>query len=334
MQLTAFVDRLDHVCCRYRLAAFRPFWESANHSLELRPLPRRLWPRLAALRLAGDTVVVQRRLLSRGELWLLRRRDVSTIFDFDDAVWLRDSFSPKGIHSRRRLRRFAAMIQATDAVVAGNDFLAERARQFTDPRRVHVIPTCVEPAAYPLAAHRAGRHVRLVWIGSSSTLTGLRHFAPTLEEIGARIPGASLKLICDRFAEFRHLPTRPCVWSEHTQELELAAADVGIAWMPDDDWSRGKCGLKLLQYMAAGLPVVANPVGVHRELIRRGENGFLADTAAEWCEAVRTLAGDPELRRKMGAAGRQRVEREFSVAAGARRWERVFAGMTSERVAA
>src|SRR5439155_14922425 len=96
--------------------------------------------------------------------------------------------------------------------------------------------------------------------------------------------------------------------------------DVGISWAPDDGWSRGKCGLKVLQYMAAGLPVVANFVGVYAEMVRPGETGFLADTADEWVEAVARLAADAALRRRLGAAGRRRLEADYSVAAGAERW--------------
>ena len=107
----------------------------------------------------------------------------------------------------------------------------------------------------------------------------------------------------------------------------MAAADVGISWVPDDLWSRGKCGLKVLQYMAAGLPVVANPVGVQADLVRHGETGFLARTPAEWVEALRRLGADPELRCRLGAAGRRRVEAEFSVEAGAARWLTLLHGL-------
>ena len=129
-----------------------------------------------------------------------------------------------------------------------------------------------------------------------------------------------MKLIANRFPKFGRLPVEPRPWAEDTEAEEIASADIGISWIPDDDWSRGKCGLKVLQYMAAGLPVVANPVGLHATLIRHGETGFLARTAEEWVSAIRRLSDDPDLRRKMGTAGRWQVESEYSVEAGARRW--------------
>jgi glycosyltransferase involved in cell wall biosynthesis len=337
VHLTALVESAEHVCCRYRVTAFRPFLERAGHALELCPWPSSWWGRL---RLPGrlrhaDAVLVQRRLLPGWQLGLLRRAARGLLFDFDDAVFLRDSYSPRGLHSRSRLRRFAGMVRAADAVVAGNDFLRAAAVPWTDAGRVHVVPTCIDPDRYPLAEHtRTGEGVRLVWIGSSSTLRGLEAVRPLLEEVGRRCPGVRLKLVCDRFLELRHLPVDARPWSEAGEAAELASADVGISWVPDDPWSRGKCGLKALQYMAAGLPVVANPVGVQADLVRHGVTGFLADTAAGWAEAVALLARDPGLRRRLGAAGRRVVEGEYSVGAGAARWLALLAGLGGERAAA
>jgi glycosyltransferase involved in cell wall biosynthesis len=339
VHLTALVEDPDHVCCRYRVAAFRPWLERAGYRLEVRPRPRHWWHwlRLGRELRHADAVLLQRRLPQRWQLCLLRRAARRLLFDFDDAVFLRDSYSPRGVHSAARRRRFAAAVRAADAVIAGNRFLAEQARRFTAAARVHVIPTCVDPWAYPVAEHPDGANaatggaVRLVWVGSSSTLRGLEAIRPLLEALGKGIPGLGLKLICDRFFPLEHLPVLPCPWSESTEGAELAAADIGISWVPDDPWSRGKCGLKVLQYMAAGLPVVANPVGIHADLVRHGESGFLAETPAEWAEAVLELAHNPPLRRRLGEAGRLRVEREYSVAAGAGRWAVLLQGLQARQ---
>ena len=210
-------------------------------------------------------------------------------------------------------------------MVAGNAYLAEVGRRWANPDAVRVIPTCVNPAIYPRAGHgRRGQGVQLVWIGSSSTLKGLQVIAPLLESVGMNCPGVYLKLICDRFFHLGHLPVIERAWSEASEAAELADADIGIAWVPDDPWSRGKCGLKVLQYMAAGLPVIANPVGVQADMVRHGETGYLAETPEEWCEAVRRLAADPDLRRRLGRAGRRRLEADFSVDAGAALWLRLL----------
>jgi glycosyltransferase involved in cell wall biosynthesis len=335
MHWIGLVDHPQHVCCRYRLAAFRPFWEQAGHTLELQALPRRWWARLALFKqLRGANVILQRRLLADWQLLLLRRAARRLLFDFDDAVFLRDSYSSKGLPAWRRQRRFAAVVRCADLVIAGNAFLAEQAVRWTTERRVDIIPTCVDPCRYPLAQpRRSGAGVELIWVGSASTLKGLQTIAPLLEEIGQNVPGVCLKLLCDRILHLRHLPVRPVPWSEAREAEEIAAADIGISWVPDDWWSRGKCGLKVLQYMAAGLPVIANPVGVHGAMVRHGETGFLAQTPAEWIEAVRRLSDDPELRRKMGRAGRRLVETRYSVAVGAACW-RTLLDRLSESLAA
>jgi glycosyltransferase involved in cell wall biosynthesis len=323
VHLTALVESVGHVCCRYRLEAFRPHLERAGHRLEVRPFPRSWWTWLQIKHALGatDAVLMQRRLLSAWKYALLRRAAPRLLFDFDDAVYLRDSFAHRGLHSRRRLKRFARTIAYADVVIAGNAFLQDEAAQWNNRQRIHVIPTCVDPERYPLAGHqRAGDGVELVWIGSSSTLKGLKAIRPMLEHLGQSWPGLRLKLICDRFLTLNHLPVVPCPWSEATEAEELARADVGLSWVPKDAWSRGKCGLKVLQYMAAGLPVIANPVGVQAEMVGHGETGYLASTPDEWSVAVGRLMYDPSLRRRMGEAGRRRVEQDFSVAAGAARW--------------
>jgi glycosyltransferase involved in cell wall biosynthesis len=266
---------------------------------------------------------------------LLRRRARRLIFDFDDAVFLRDSYAAGGTNCPRRFRRFAATVRAADAVVAGSAWLADRVRAAGATGAIRVIPSCIEPTTYPRARHIATSDgVRLVWVGSSSTLQGLERIGPLLDEVAAAVPGVHLKLIGDRFPNLGRMPVEPCPWSGVTEAAEIAAADVGISWVPDDDWSRGKCGLKVLQYMAAGLPVVANPVGVHADLVQHGETGFLATTPAEWVDAVRRLAHDPDLRRRMGVLGRWRVEREFSVAAGGRLWRELLGSLSTARRAA
>jgi glycosyltransferase involved in cell wall biosynthesis len=335
LYVVAHVESPNHVCCRYRLTALSPFLARGGLTLELRSLTTPWWQRLLTSAPAqGDACVLQRRLPSAFEFQRLRRACPTMIFDFDDAVWLRDSYSPKGLQSHRRLRRFRRVLSQSDRVVAGNRFLAGMAAKFTDATRVHVIPTCLDPWKYALAAHANNGPIELVWIGSSSTLQGLKRIVSTLEGIGLAIPRARLKLVCDSGFSLDVLPVEQRPWSEATEARELALADVGIAWMPDDDWSRGKCGLKILQYMAAGLPVIANPVGVHLEMIEHGVNGFLVETAEEWVEAVRTLARHRGLRQEMGLAGRRLVERKFDVALAGQKWLDLFDGMQPARLAA
>ncbi len=334
MYVIGLVEHPTHVCCRYRLAAYKPYLAEQGHRLELRTIPRGFFARLGlwwSLRDA-DAVILQRRLLAGFHLTMLRRNARKLIFDFDDAVYRRDSYSSKKDESTTRLRRFTATLHAADEIVAGNEYLQQEAARFVSPARVYHIPTCVQPGDYPLARHtRTGRDAQLVWIGSTSTMQGLERQRPLFDTIAKYVPGVRLKVICDVFPRFKQMALIPTPWSQETEAQDLAEADIGISWTPPDRWSLGKCGLKVLQYMAAGLPVIANPVGVQAVLVRHGETGFLAQTPGEWVQAVRALAENPELRRKMSRSGRQLVEREYSVERAARAWLQILEGLSPVR---
>ncbi|CAN5184133.1 glycosyltransferase family 4 protein [soil metagenome] len=329
MQLTALVEQVEHVCCRYRLTAFQPALAAAGISLNLIALPKSLLARLRLYREMAnvDGVVLQRTLLSRFELSFLRSHAKQLLFDFDDAIWLRDSYAANS-KSHKRERRFRQTLRVADRVFAGNDFLAATAKRYN--ANVTVVPTCVGFPEREVSPPRvevshggltppAQQKTTLVWVGSSSTLQSLERIRPILQTLGQRVPGLKLKLICDRFATFDPLPVENVTWHSETETDKIASSDIGIAWMPDDDWSRGKCGLKVLQYMAAGLPVIANAVGVHSQMIRHGETGFLAETVEDWTRAV-TILKDNNLRQRLGDAGHKAVERDYSVSVGARRW--------------
>jgi glycosyltransferase involved in cell wall biosynthesis len=318
MKLLALVEESEHVCCRYRIRAFGPALAAAGWCLTCEGLDRGAFVRSIQLQRARgfDAVILQRKLLPSWQLNALRRASRHLVFDFDDAVLFRDSYSHRSLHSRWRSRRFIQTVGTVDTIVAGNDFLADEAlRAGASVERVHVIPTCVDPIRYPIARQDGG--VELVWIGSASTLQGLEQSRPIWQKVAEAVPGLKLRVICDRFPQSFPLPIVPVTWSQQTEAEELAAGQIGVSWIPDDLWSRGKCGLKVLQYQAAGLPVVANPVGTHREMIQVGETGFLATTALEWALAVSKLASDMGLRQRMGLRAREQVESNYSISAWA-----------------
>ncbi len=330
MKALALVEARNHVCCRYRVRAFEGALADSGWSLTIEAMAAGLLHRLVQFRRAArfDSVLLQRKLLPGWQLAELRRRVDHLIFDFDDAVLYRDSYDPRGPHNRRRAERFKRTVRAADDVIAGNDFLADCAlKAGARPDRVRVIPTCIAAdRARPAAARPAPAGLELVWIGSASTMAGLARRRPLWERVGREVPGVRLRMVCDQFLRFDSLPVVDVPWSEPAEAADVAAADVGISWVPDDLWSRGKCGLKVLQYQAAGLPVVANPVGVHPEMIRHGVDGFLASSADEWVDAVRRLAADPDLRRRMGRAARASLEANYSVEAWAPAFVAAVAG--------
>jgi len=314
--LIALIEGVDHVCYRYRLKAFLP--ELERHSIEVEPQPivRGVLSRtrqLLRLRHADGTFV-QRKLFSLPELLVLRAMTRRLIYDFDDAVFQRDSFAGKPPESYQRRGRFRATVKQADLVLGGNDYLCQQARRCAPAAKIVRIPTCVDPRLYSEAEHRrVGAKVELVWIGSRSTMASLMELGDHLRKAAAMIGSLTLKVVCDTLPEIPGIEVRACPWASETEAAELASADIGIAWLPADLWSLGKCGLKVLQYMAAALPVVANPVGVHGEMVRPGETGFLAETPEQWAEAIARLATDPACRRQMGTAARRKVQAEYSV---------------------
>jgi glycosyltransferase involved in cell wall biosynthesis len=331
MRITALVKSQDHVCCRYRLAAFRPFLEAQGHEIDLHPWSGRwlLTQMLPSFLSGTDLLIVQRKLFPAWQLNLIRRRVRWLIYDFDDSIFLHSSFNTRGHDCPRRSHRFKQIVDAADVVVAGNSFLRAQASVYTEPKKVIRVPTCVDVGRYRLARHAGGRPVKLAWIGSSSTLRSLERIREMLEHLGRRHSGLQLRIICDRSLQLERLRVDFRPWSEAGETTELAGADIGISWLPDDLWSEGKCGLKVLQYMAAGLPVIANPVGLQKDLVRHGETGFLAETPEEWDDAVALLARDPGLRRQMGQAGRHLVETEYDVTQGAAAWQRILQSLTA-----
>ena len=318
MKILALIESADHVCYRYRLNAIA--WDLAQEGLLLEAMPIQKGIRRLSTLLAGnraDIVILQRKLLLGWQLAILRRNAKCLVYDIDDALFRRDTFTQKKQQSPCRLSRFRGIVRASDAVLAGNDYLTQFASVYTDPSRVHFVPTCVEPTWYPLASHRrTDSWVRLAWIGQQCMLPSLKAMEKHLTAIRRRLPDVSLRVISNALPPITGLRMELRPWSSATETKELADSDIGISWLCDDLWGQGKCGLKVLQYMAAGLPVVANSVGVHRKMIVHGESGFLADTPEEWAEAVFRLAENPSLRQRMGAAARQSVEANYNV----RRW--------------
>jgi glycosyltransferase involved in cell wall biosynthesis len=337
MKALALVEAPDHVCCRYRIQAFERALAASGVALAIESLAPGPVGRLIQFRRCRsfDTVVLQRKLLPIWQLNALRRRARHLVFDFDDAVLYRDSYDVRGPHCRRRAARFGYVVRLADTVIAGNDFLADCAlRAGARPDQIRVIPTCIATERYQPSAHtRTAPDLDLVWIGSASTAQGLERQRAVWERLGREFPGLRLRVISDRFPRFDPLRVVDVAWSGATEAAEIAAADVGITWVPDDLWSRGKCGLKVLQYQAAGLPVVANPVGVHAEMIQPGTTGFLVETADEWANAIGNLMADAGLRRRMGAKARAAVEAGYSVAAWSSTFVAALAGSRSVRVA-
>jgi glycosyltransferase involved in cell wall biosynthesis len=303
---------------RLRVDALRPMLAQRGFDLDVQIRPRSWLARRTLLKSADryHAVLLQRKLLDPTDARLLRRHARRILYDLDDAVMYHANRVGR-LSQWRTNRRFEATARILDHVVAGNEYLAAMFRE--RGRDVTVLPTTVDPAHYLVKEHAAVDPVTLVWIGSNSTLPYLGEHLPALRQSGAK-----LVTIAGNPLENAGLPVEHIRWSAETEAASLVRGDIGIAPTPCDRWTLGKCGFKIIQYMAAGLPVVASPVGANAEIVRPGGTGFLAETPQEWVDAIRRLAGDVELRRRMGRAGRERVEREYSLTRGADVWARLL----------
>jgi glycosyltransferase involved in cell wall biosynthesis len=314
MDVVALVPGREHVCTRYRIAQYDRYLRAVGLRLVLETLAPTFMGRLAQAcrRRRGQITLLVRKLLPTWQLQLLRRSSDALVYDFDDAVYRRSSFHRNGPNSFTRMLRFAATVASADLIFAGNESLAAEAARRGGKSRVQVMPTCIDASKYFVREHAESDLTRLVWIGSSSTVQYLKRSSRVLEAIGRAAPGAILRVVCDRFPRFRHLPVEPAPWSLEAEANYLAGSDIGVSVLPNDGWSQGKCGLKVLQYMAAGLPVLASPVGVNADMVPPGA-GFLPRTVEEWVGRVRELSSSAGLRRDMGGFARSVAERDYHI---------------------
>ena len=323
-RVLVLANNLKQASYRVRVEALLPLLRERGVEPTVGLRSRNVFDNLRLYRSARefDAVLLQRKLLDPWEARLLRRHAKRIVYDIDDAVMYHNR--PVSWLSRwRTSRRFLATARVLDHVVAGNEYLADIFRQ--EGRSVTVLPTVVDPARYIVKHHAPTATPRLVWIGSRSTLPYLRQSLPALAIAAKRVPGLSLITIADETLTDAPVPIEHRPWSADSEAESLAAGDIGIAPTPTDRWTLGKCGFKIVQYMAAGLPVIASPVGANAELVREGETGFLPTTDHAWAEAIERLAASPELRKTMGHSGRERVERELSLARVADEWVKLLA---------
>lgn len=326
---------------RYRIEQYRPALASQGIELVTLPLFGRTWfailgcrpallrallkapyslarliVRVAQARSAAlgdaDLVLVEQQLFPylpsvlEELLWPARK---PTILEFDDALWLTPGHASK----------LARLCARASLVIAGNAHLADFAR--ATARRVVVIPTTVDVERYRRERRPPDGTLRVGWIGLRYNLPYLLPLAEPLRRLAACGVDCELRVISSGLPGPRsawkgvRLVHRP--WSEATEVDEIAACDVGVMPLPDTPWSAGKCGLKLLQFMAAGRPVVASPVGVNPQIVQPGENGLLAADAAQWEAALHRLHAEAGLAARLGQAGRATVEERYSLTSGA-----------------
>jgi glycosyltransferase involved in cell wall biosynthesis len=308
---------LDQPSFRHRMRTLIGTLEAAGWQVRAERFPSRryglrTWERRLLLRQA-DVVVLHQIKLSALEARLFAAFANRRIFDVDDAIYVR---KPRRLgdapnESRWRKKKFAATCRWVDEVAAGNDVLAGVAR--ASARAVSILPTSIDPAAYRMTTATTSDAPTIAWIGSPENLIYLEMIRPALARLTVRYPALKMRVICSQFPSWPEINIESIAWSSSSEAASLAAAHIGVMPLTDDAWSRGKCAFKLLQYMAAGLPCVASPIGANTEAVIDGYNGFHARTVVEWERSLESLIESPDLRARFGANGRMHVEARYGM---------------------
>ena len=326
--------------CRFRVAQYIPYLESQGIDLTIAPFYSREFfelvyrpghylekgahflrqtaARFATVARRGrhDLVFIYREAFPIGPPLIeatLAALKMPLVYDFDDAVFLENTSDANRRVARLKCPgKIASIIRRCDQVIAGNEYLAAFARRHN--ASVHVIPTSVDVDLFvPRAdAPAPGAPPVVGWIGTPTTAAYLESLGPVLQALARdrdlvfRVAGANAAVRIPGV----HIDHRP--WSLDREVELFNTCDIGVYPLRDEEWAKGKCGFKAIQFMACGVPVVAAAVGVNREIVDDGVNGFLASTADEWQAKLRRLLDDPQLRQRMGAAGRRTIQERYS----------------------
>lgn len=238
------------------------------------------------------------------------------IFDFDDAIYLSSTSDSNTYLGRlKQPGKVKEIIKASKAVIAGNTFLADYAKQFND--KVFVIPSCVNTDIYkPDYSRQAGKKITIGWLGSGTTEKFLATLKNVFIALNKSFPGRlEYCFVGGKFISDEVLNTVNIEWNLESERRSIANFDIGIMPMHEDEWTKGKCGYKAIVYMGMGIPVVVSNVGVNPEIVKDGINGFTAGSDEEWVNKLSMLVNDGGLRKKFSVNGRDTVEKYYSIKA-------------------
>ena len=245
------------------------------------------------------------------------------IFDFDDAIFLpATSRSNNFIERYKKPAKVGRIVKMSKHVIAGNGYLADYAREYNNS--VSVIPTPIDTDKYQPDGNGDREEVLIGWIGSVTTITFLDMVKRVFIRLSENFSNLKFKIIGGDFSVsgLSNIISKP--WSLNSEIEDLRSLDIGIMPMPDNDWTKGKCGFKAIVYMSMGLPCVCSPVGVNKEIITDGVDGFLANTEDEWFDRLANLIKNRQLRQEIGRAARATVEKRYSLSANAPKYLKIL----------
>ena len=239
-------------------------------------------------------------------------RKIPCVVDYDDAVFHRYDLHSNPLVQRMLGHKIDKIMHSASSVIAGNTYIANRAKE-AGAIHVDILPSVVDVNQYKIKRPDADKVFKIGWIGAPVTVKYLNLIHDALFELSQESPVRLVLVGVGTLSPFPDIPTELIPWSEEFERTVNQKFDVGIMPLVDNPFERGKCGYKLVQYMAGGLPVIASPVGVNRKIVEPDVNGYLADSPPEWLASFRELRDNPQKRLKMGNAGRQKAETQYNL---------------------
>ena len=329
MKILFLVQGLDVAASRYRVLQYLPYLKEHGIEASVQRFPKGFFNKLKVFKSVNqyDILFIQRKRFPVLWLKLIRKNARKIVYDFDDSVMFRNSkyVSPE---SNTRVKMFKNMVNASDYVIAGNEYLQKNTTPFT--HNVTIIPSPIDMSLYPLKKYsEKNDNITLGWIGATGSIHYLEKMKPVFEALGKKYEDLRLKIICNVFFDCDNITVEKKLWSEQEEVADIQSFDIGLMPLMDDPWSHGKCGLKILQCLATGVPVVCSPAGVNKEIVKNGVHGFWANTREEWIEKLEILINDPVRRERMGMEGRKRVIEHYSLEANAPRMLKIFQQLSS-----
>jgi len=274
-----------------------------------------------------DIIFIQREAFMTGTVYFekqFKKTGKKIIFDFDDAIWIPNvSDGNKKYAWIKNPSKTTEIISLSNIVITGNDHLADYAKKFNN--KVHIIPTTIDTNYHTRKDITTDNGICIGWTGSHTTIQHFEHSIPVLKKLKKRYGDKIyFKVIGDELYSNDELKIQGIKWSLQNEIEHLSEIDIGIMPLPDNEWTKGKCGLKGLQYMALEIPCVMSPVGVNCDIVSDGINGFLADKEDEWIEKISILIENPELRKTIGTEARKTVIEKYSVEANKEKYLNIF----------